>query len=322
MYMEDELMSISDVLREVQESRGSMLALLGELVETESPSGYVDGISRCMNIVIRAFDGVPVAIQQTEGDLAPTVRVELKPDELTSAEPKVLTICHVDTVYPKGTLERFPFHIDGDNVKGPGVFDMKAGLVQSIFAMRLLAQHRARLRRSVVLLCTPDEEIGSVSSRPQIEKEAAASCCVFIPEPSLGAEGALKTSRSGRAEYKISIRGLAAHSGLDPLTGASAIKEMAIQIGRIYEIARAHEGLHINVGKICGGTAVNVIADSAEATVDVRIARRDQLPHVEKAFAALTPVDSRTTLTVEGGLERPPWETDLDGGLLLGWARS
>ena len=267
---------------------------------------------------LAALDGLTFEIRTTELPNGPIIEVVLNPDRRGNP---VLILVHLDTVYPHGTLEAWPFAVSGDEISGPGVFDMKGGLVQSLFALRILAEQSIDLHRPVVLMLTPDEEVGSKTSRPVLEKAALNSICVLIPEPSLGAEGSLKISRSGRAQYKLRVKGVPSHAGLDPLKGASAIKEMSLQIPSVYAAAQPDRGCHVNVGTVRGGTAVNVVAEAAEADIDVRLARADQFSHVDAIMRGLRPLDARCKIEVTGGLERPPWSGSPDGGLLLSWAQ-
>jgi glutamate carboxypeptidase len=309
-------MGDKNLLSALRTERDELFALLKKLVEIESPSGDIEGIEQCAQIILNALKGVPADIKRTETELGPVIKIEITPGPSRS-DKNVLILAHMDTIHPKGTIDTFPFAFDGNEMWGPGVFDMKGGLVEAIFALRFIAENADNLGTPVTLLCTPDEEIGSPASRQIIEKEALSSRCVFVPEPSIGPDGALKTSRSGKALYHLKIKGLSAHSGLDPLSGISAIKELAAQITDIYNIAREDEGLYINVGVARGGIAVNVVADYAEALIDVRLTRNDQMEYVEKSFNALKPKEPKITMIVDGGLERPPWEGDSNSSRLF-----
>lgn len=311
-------MSHKLLLDAAREAAPRMLELLKRCVETESPSGDSRGIAEVARLALAALDGIPVTVLRTDLAAGTAVEAVLGPDK--TGEP-VLILVHLDTVYPRGTLSEWPFSADGDEIGGPGVFDMKGGLVQSLFALRLLHEGSVGLNRPVRLMLTPDEEVGSTASRPLLEKAALESLCVLIPEPALGDTGALKISRSGRAHYELRVRGIPSHAGLDPLGGASAIKELCLQVPRVYAAARPEEGCHVNVGLIRGGTAVNVVAEDAEAVIDVRLAQADQFARVDEALRGLEAVDRRCALRLSGGLERPAWSRHPDGGLLFAWAR-
>jgi glutamate carboxypeptidase len=189
---------------------------------------------------------------------------------------------------------------------GPGVFDMKAGIGLAALGVRaLLATDRIPCR--VVMLWTTDEEIGSRHSRQLIEDEARKSRAVFVLEPSLPG-GAVKTSRKGCGEFEVRVQGIAAHAGVDPGKGASAIHELARQIVAIERLRDGSTGVSINVGQIAGGTRPNVVAESARAIVDVRAETTEVARKLEEAFRRLQPVNPAVRLSVEGGFDRPPME--------------
>jgi glutamate carboxypeptidase len=194
-----------------------------------------------------------------------------------------------------------------ERLHGPGVFDMKAGIGIAMLAARALVE-TGRLRdRGIVMLWTTDEEVGSGTSRAIVEDEARRSDAVLVLEPSLPG-GALKTSRKGCGEYELIVRGVAAHAGVDPAKGASAIHELARQILRIEQLHDLDRGVSVNVGRVSGGTRPNVIAEEARALVDVRAPTAADAGRVDAAFRQLTPIDARTMLTITGGIDRPPLE--------------
>ncbi|MBL7006208.1 MAG: M20 family metallopeptidase [Spirochaetia bacterium] len=312
--------SLNELMIDINRDKDSIFNLLKTLVEIESPSGDIDGLSRCAKVITDAFADIDASIATIETASGPIIKIQLTPLTIVP-EKNLLILAHMDTVYPKGTTKVFPFRSDGNTLWGPGIFDMKAGLVQAVFTLRYLSRCRQNLVSSITLLCTPDEEIGSIGSKQIIEQEAASSSYVFITEPSSGEEGALKTSRSGRAQYHLRIKGLSSHAGLEPQLGVSAVKELASQIVQIYKLAKADEGLHINVGLVRGGTAVNVIPDYAEAVVDVRFLHQSQMEFIEKSFSALKPENQLITMSVEGGIERPPWEEEPEGNALFTLAK-
>ncbi|MGA3127435.1 MAG: M20/M25/M40 family metallo-hydrolase [Candidatus Korobacteraceae bacterium] len=190
---------------------------------------------------------------------------------------------------------------------GPGVFDMKGGIVQALFALRALLA-RGPLPCALTLLLVPDEEIGSPASRPLTERLARAAGAVLVLEPAAGAIGACKTSRKGVARYTLQVHGLAAHAGLDFERGASAIVEAAHQVLAISALSRPEKGLTINPGLISGGTRSNVVADSAEVVVDVRFLTASQAARVDAGLRRLRPRDRRCRLELLGGVERGPFE--------------
>jgi len=214
---------------------------------------------------------------------------------------------HFDTVWPIGQLESMPLRREDGRLYGPGTYDMKAGIAIAMLAIRVLTDTARQCRHRIVLLLTTDEEIGSATSRPIIEAEALKSRAVFVLEPALGT-GGVKTARKGIADYRIEAHGVAAHAGVEPERGASAIHELIWQAARVSELADPPRGLTINIGRISGGTRSNVVAAAAEMGIDVRIPTMADAARVNSVITSLTPKDARVTLRVEGGVNRPPME--------------
>lgn len=221
---------------------------------------------------------------------------------------RLLVLGHLDTVWPLGTLQTMPFRVAGKRAYGPGIFDMKAGIVQALYAIDALQQTGAEVRRQVTMLLVSDEEVGSVSSRAITEKLAAQCDAVLVVEPAAGTRGALKTARKGCGTYRLEVQGKAAHAGLDFTSGVNAIVELARQAARVAGFTRLKRGITVNVGTIGGGTRENVVPAQAWAEVDVRVAKLADRAYVEKQFASLKPFDSKTRLRVKGGIDRPPLE--------------
>lgn len=220
----------------------------------------------------------------------------------------LLLLGHLDTVWDIGTLSRMTWREEKGKIFGPGIFDMKFGVVQILFAIRALQQQHGVLPRPVTVLLNPDEEIGSPVSRPITEKLAKKSAAVLVFEPAAGARGACKTARKGVGDYLLRVRGVASHAGLDFEKGASAIVELAHQLARIAEFGDVASGLTINPGIIGGGTRTNVVAEFAEAHIDVRVATSAQVRVIERKFRSLRPIDKRCKLEISGGINRMPFE--------------
>jgi glutamate carboxypeptidase len=218
---------------------------------------------------------------------------------------QVLLLGHFDTVWPIGQLARMPIRREAGRLHGPGVFDMKAGIAIGLLAVRALLA-RPGLPR-VAMLWTTDEEVGSRTSREVIEAEAAASDAVFVLEPALPG-GAVKTARKGCGEFAIVVRGVAAHAGIDPGKGASAIHELARQIAAVERLQDLARGISVNVGVISGGSRANVVAEEARAVVDVRAPSMEDARRIEAAMGALRATTPGTRVEVRGGFERPPLE--------------
>jgi glutamate carboxypeptidase len=195
----------------------------------------------------------------------------------------------------------------GGRLHGPGVFDMKAGIAIAMLAVRALLEAGPTLDHRLVMLWTTDEEIGSGSSRAAIEEEARRSRAVLVLEPSLPG-GAAKTSRKGCGSYELVVRGVAAHAGIEPQKGASAVQELAHQILRVNALQDLARGISVNVVQVSGGLRSNVIPDQARATVDVRVPTAAAAAEIDAAFRALRAVDERTSVDAVGGIDRPPLE--------------
>jgi len=223
----------------------------------------------------------------------------------------VLLLGHFDTVWPVGSLERMPLRRDGDRLHGPGAFDMKGGIAIALRAIEAL-RAAGTMHPPITMIWTTDEEIGSATSRETIESEARLSAAVFVLEPALPG-GALKTARKGCGQFELIVHGVAAHAGLDPGKGASAIHELAAQIVAIGRFQDLPRGISVNVGVVSGGSRPNVVAEEAHATVDVRAPTREAADEVESAFRRLQPARPGTRLTVTGGFERPPMERSAAG---------
>lgn len=220
---------------------------------------------------------------------------------------QVLLLGHFDTVWPVGQLARMPLVRRDGRLHGPGVFDMKAGIAIGMLAARALLESGTPLSRRIVMLWTTDEEVGSQTSRSAIEDEARRSDAVLVLEPSLPG-GALKTARKGCGTYHLEVTGIAAHAGIEPNKGASALHELAHQILRINGLQDLPHGITVNVVQATGGTRPNVIPDEARAVVDVRVPSAAAAADIEAAFRSLTPVDVRTRVSASGGFDRPPLE--------------
>jgi glutamate carboxypeptidase len=283
-----------------------MIALVRRLVEQESPSFNKPAVDALGRMLAREFEqrGAKVKLHR-----AASFGDHLQAD-FTGARggQPVMLLGHIDTVYDIGTLSGMPWREERGRLCGPGVLDMKTGIAQMLFAIDVLRAVRGELPRPVRVLLVTDEEVGSASSRAITERLAKQSAAVLVCEPPFGLEGALKTGRKGVGEYTVRVRGLAAHAGLEPEKGQSAIVELARQIVRIATFTEMKRGLTVNPGVLRGGTRTNVVAEHAECEVDVRIAKLADAARVEKKFRSLKPFNRRCQLEVSGGVNRPPME--------------
>ncbi|MFE1979040.1 M20/M25/M40 family metallo-hydrolase [Streptomyces hygroscopicus] len=263
-----------------------------------------------------APDTEETLVREEAGDIL--VRRYSARDTTTRDGRPVLLLGHYDTVWPTGTLDTWPFRRDGDRISGPGVFDMKAGLVQAVWALRAL-DALGLPRPACTLMLNGDEETGSLASRDAIVAEARDSRLAMVFEAA--ADGAIKTARKGVGLFTVTVTGTEAHAGLDPTAGASAVDELAHQILRLADLRAPDAGTSLNVGVVEGGTRSNVTAGRAVGHIDVRVATAAEQRRVEDALAALRPVDPRTRVEVTGGWNRPVFERTEGVAALAGLAR-
>ncbi|MGA9207307.1 MAG: M20 family metallopeptidase, partial [Terriglobales bacterium] len=233
----------------------------------------------------------------------------------------ILMLGHLDTVWDLGTLASMPFRVAKGRAYGPGSFDMKAGIVQAIYAIKALQEPGGRQPRPITALLVTDEEVGSHSSRPITEALAKKSAAVLVLEPAQGAKGALKTSRKGVGGYHVKVEGREAHSGLDSGQGASAVLELARQLLVIEKFTDRKRGITVNPGVIRGGTRTNVVAGEATAEVDARVSQSKDIAYLDKKFRSLKPFDQRCQVEITGGIGRPPMERSKKGVALFTLAR-
>jgi glutamate carboxypeptidase len=285
----------------------AIAALIGHFVECESPSDDPAAVNRFVEMVADMV--APVARVKTHdgGKFGQHLVCEMQlPGRKKNGQ--VLVLGHSDTVWPLGTLRSMPFRSAEGRLWGPGVFDMKAGIAFFIFAAYALRELDIPAPSNVLLQLNSDEEVGSDSSRPLTEKNAAASKAVLVLEPGTGLTGKLKTARKGVGAFTVAVCGKASHAGVDFGAGASAILELARQLDRIAGFTNLARGITVNPGTIAGGTRSNVVAAEARAEVDIRILKLKDAPGMEKKFRSLRPFDKRCSIEVTGGLNRPPME--------------
>jgi glutamate carboxypeptidase len=280
-----------------------MKETLRALVEVESPSDNKAAVDAAARVVAGLAVGLGAKTklhkQKAFGDV-----LEVRYGAVRGRQKPVLLLGHLDTVWPLGTLAKMPWREKDGRFWGPGVLDMKSGVVMALTAMRVLAE--AGVRRPVTLLLNSDEEVGSPVSRPITERLALQSEAVLVLEPAQGL--ACKTARKGVGDYHLHVTGVASHSGVDFERGHSAVLELARLIEKVAGFTDLSVGRTLNPGVISGGTRSNVIAEHAYADVDVRIAKASDAAKVEKLFRGLRCEDKACRLEITGGLNRPPME--------------
>jgi glutamate carboxypeptidase len=231
-----------------------------------------------------------------------------RPKRRTPNQPIQLLIGHCDTVWPLKTLEQMPLQETHSQLAGPGVYDMKAGIAQIIFALSCLSALDLTPEVLPVVLINSDEEVGSRESTPAIRRLARIADRAYVLEPPLGLEGKLKTTRKGLGRFTLTVYGKAAHAGLDPEKGANAIVEMAQLVQQLYALNDFERGTTVNVGLIEGGISPNTIAPESRVVLDVRVLTEAEGHRVESAIRALQIQSEGTRLEIEGGFGRPPME--------------
>jgi glutamate carboxypeptidase len=286
--------------------REAYLNTLKDLVGLESPShnkAANDKVADYLESLLKNDAWAVERLRQTEvGD-------QLVARQEATGNVSTLMLCHFDTVWEIGTLQTMPLLEENDKLYGPGVLDMKAGITTAIHALRLIKKNHLALKGPVTLLLTSDEETGSEYSKHLIESQAKKHDRVLVLEPSRD-DGALKVGRKGIGGFEVSFKGISAHAGNNPKDGASAIREMANFLFFAESLTDYEQGTTVNLTVARGGTVSNVIAEEAHASLDMRAMKLSEAERVEQALRAYKPKDSRVTLSMTGGVNRPPLEFD------------
>ncbi|HZH91117.1 MAG TPA: M20 family metallopeptidase [Pyrinomonadaceae bacterium] len=288
---------------------GDVLSLVRALVEIESPSGDLEGNAAVVSLLSDAARSLGVETEVTlESDAVYGSHLLIRAfgEDKTDA-PTTLILGHTDTVHPRGSIAARPWREEDGRVYGPGIFDMKANCALALESLRACATLELRPANPVVILLTCDEEVGSQSGRALVEAAARSAANVFVFEPSAPG-GSAKTGRKGTSSYTVRADGIAAHAGLEPEKGASAILEIARQIERLHTFGDAARGVTVNAGVVSGGTRSNVVAAEAHTEIDVRFSTMDDALRMEETILNLRPFDERVKLSVEGSINRPPLE--------------
>ncbi|MBC7796597.1 MAG: M20 family metallopeptidase [Pyrinomonadaceae bacterium] len=300
-------MNTNEILRYFQTREQEILRSIRALVEIETPSRDVSGSVRIVDLIcsqiekLKCVDSIERVFAENYGEHL-IVRAFSN-----SHEKSILLLGHLDTVYPVGTLSERSFRIENDRVFAPGIFDMKSGAALMFEALRCLEDLGLKPFAPITILLTCDEEIGSNTSREIVEREARNALFCLVCEPA-APFGKVKTGRKGVGGFQVKAHGIASHAGLEPEKGASAIVEIARQIQKIHALNDFEKGTTLNVGKVRGGTATNVVADFAACNVDVRFTVMSEALRIEQLIRNLTPFDERIKLEIIGEINRPPLE--------------
>ena len=296
-----------EILAYLQDQKAEFSAFLEELTLAESPSSVPESQDKPRAVIADRLEGLGFHTMRLSGKRNGG-NLFARPRERARGTPAQLLVGHYDTVWPLGTLKDMPFEVDGNMVRGPGVYDMKGGITQIMFALGALEHFGVRPSITPVVFANSDEEIGSRESTRLIRLLARCAVRAFVLEPSLGREGKLKTARKGVGRFTVRIKGQAAHAGLDPEKGASAILELSHVVQALFALNDPEKGVTVNVGMIEGGLRPNVIAPESGAVIDVRVRTQEDADRVTRAIHGLKPSVPGTRLEIEGVIGRPALE--------------
>ena len=300
--------AIVDQVRDfINGRKDSLVNLVRNLAEAESPSSHPECHDSVRRILAAAFMDVGYIVREP-GVPSGVRHVFARPARRRRDRGIQLLVGHFDTVWPIGTIEKRPFTVNGNTLRGPGVFDMKGGLAQIVLALTAIRELRLEPPLTPVVLVNADEEIGSRTSSAYIRMLARRAARAFILEPALGIEGDLKTERKGIGRFTVTVYGKAAHAGLDPEGGASAILELSHVIQALFALNDPDKGVSVNVGTVDGGIQPNVIAPHSTAVVDVRVPTVASGEAIEKAIHGIEPSTPGVRLHIEGRIGRPSME--------------
>ena len=305
---------MSSVARQVfsalQARQSEIEAFMQSLVETESPSGDDEGSRAVVELLVQRVNRLD-CVDEVERVDVPDFGQHLlvKAFQKQSNAGQIMLVGHTDTVHAHGSIDERPWRHEAGKIYGPGIFDMKANCALAIEVLRALSELKLTPEVGVTLALTCDEEVGSLSGWPLLERVARAqqTRCAFVMEPPASG-GRVKTGRKGTGIFAIKVEGKAAHAGLEPEKGASAILELARQTEQLHALNLSGSGITLNVGVIHGGTRSNVVAAEAQGEIDVRFSTAAESREIERILANLKPIDERTRVFVSGGINRPPME--------------
>ncbi len=297
----------SRVHERLKDERARLIGLLEELTNAESPSAQPDIHDRVRSSIRQMFEDLGYLVHDV-GQRGTIRHVYARPRVRERGRPPQLIVGHYDTVWPVGTIRDRPFQVDGNVIRGPGVFDMKGGIVQCLLALRAIEELAIEMPATPVIFINADEEIGSRSSTGYIRMLAKRACRAFVLEPAMGEDGKVKTERKGIGRFTVTVFGKAAHAGLDPESGASAILELSHVIQKLFALNDPEAGVTVNVGTVDGGIQPNVIAPHSTCVVDVRVPTVADGERIHAAIHGLEASTPGVRLRVEGAIGRPSME--------------
>ncbi|MBV9209395.1 MAG: M20 family metallopeptidase [Acidobacteria bacterium] len=299
------------------EREEQLLAFVRELVEAESPSGDVAGsraVAELVSAAAKKIDGIGSVERIESKGYGEHLRLSFFVEN-AKEQGRILLVGHTDTVHARGSLKERPWRVEGGRIYAPGIFDMKANCALALEILNACSVLKLKPSSEVVLLLTCDEETGSETGRALVEAEAQSARCAFVLEPPASG-GRVKTGRKGTGIFTMEVTGRAAHAGLEPEKGASAILELARQVERLHALNHPQSGVSVNVGVVAGGTRSNVVAAEARAEIDMRFSSADEGQRIENEILRARPFDERVQVRVSGGINRPPLERN-EGTLAL-----
>ncbi len=296
-----------EILRHIQSQQETLITLLQHMVEAESPSSRPEAHQLILSVLTDALRDLGFEVTRLRSRDAHK-HLYARPVKRSKNRPTQLLLGHFDTVWPLGTVANRPFTVDGNIIRGPGVFDMKGGIVQMVSALRAIRDLDLVPSLEPIIFINSDEEIGSRTSTRYVRTLARCVERAFVLEPAMGEEGMIKTERKGIGRFTITVHGKAAHAGLDPEGGASAILELSHVIQSMFALNDADKGITVNVGTIDGGLQPNVIAAHSQAVVDVRVPTLADGDRIEKEIHSLEAVTPGVRLSIEGRIGRPSME--------------
>ena len=308
---------MKEFLDYAENNAGDILGTLKTMVELESFTSDKQGTDALSDYLIQRLRELGAETTVIPQDQVGNHVVA----DIEGGEGRIMLLCHMDTVWPKGTIENRPFTVKEGLAYGPGILDMKAGIAIALHALETLRTHGMQPKHKIKIVLNSDEETGSTSSRQLIEEEARKSDQVFCLEPGAGKKGALKTGRKGVGMFQVKVTGKAAHAGNEPEKGISAIEEMAHQILRLHSLTDFSRGTTVNVGVLQGGAVRNQVAAFAEALVDLRVTTTDEAVRVEREILNASPVLNDALVEVTGSLNRPPMERTESTAMMLNWVK-
>lgn len=303
--MKDRARQIQKYLRENQ---NEMIDFLKTLVAYETPSKDPSAQSGILKFLAQRFEQLSYRVTLVPGKTTGGFLIAIPKDRVKFNQVQLL-IGHCDTVWEVNTLRDMPIVDEQKKISGPGIFDMKAGLTQIVYAIKAIKDLDFSTEVTPIVLINSDEEIGSLESTSAIKRLSKISDRAFVLEPPLGLNGKLKTTRKGIGRFTVTVKGKPAHAGLNPDQGVSAIVELSYQIQRLFELNNFEKGITVNVGMIQGGSSANVIAEESRAIVDVRVSNMEDAEMISKKIKSLKPIQENSEVVIDGYFGRPPMES-------------